>query len=149
MNGMSGVAVAQVILDQPEVVPPVRQGEAARVPQHVWMNWRKAGAGRRGRDQVVDRLAGQRLGAFGDEEPREAVRSGGQVAFDRAEFVTRDRLLDGKAVLETPDPEAGLVEVNVVAAQTDRLADAQAMAVRHQHEQMIANAVSSPLGGLE
>ena len=38
MDGMSGVAVAKVILDQPEIVAPIRESEAARVPQHVRMN---------------------------------------------------------------------------------------------------------------
>jgi hypothetical protein len=144
-----GVAVAQVILDQPEVVAPIRQGEAAGVPQHVRMHRRQAGTSRRSRDQVIDRLAGQCLAAFGDEEPGESVRSSGQVTFDRAEFVTRDRLFDGQPVLETSDPETGLVEVDVVAAQAGRLADAQAVAVHHQHEQVIADAVSPSLGGLE
>jgi hypothetical protein len=40
MDGMSGVTVTKVILDQPEVVSPVRQGEAAGVPQHVRMDRR-------------------------------------------------------------------------------------------------------------
>ena len=31
MSGVSGVAVAKVILDQPEIMAPVRQGEAAGV----------------------------------------------------------------------------------------------------------------------
>jgi hypothetical protein len=29
MDGVSGIAVAQVILDQPEIVSPIRQSEAA------------------------------------------------------------------------------------------------------------------------
>ena len=74
---------------------------------------------------------------------------GCQIALDRAKFITRDRLFDGESVLEAPNPEAGLIEVDVVAAQADRLADAQAVAVHHQHQQVIADAVSPPLGGLE
>ena len=35
MNGMSGVAVAKVILDQPEIIAPIRESEAAGVAQHV------------------------------------------------------------------------------------------------------------------
>ena len=61
MNGVSGVPVAQVILDQPEIVPPVRQAKAAGVPQHVWVRRQQGGRHRRGGDQVIDRLPGQRL----------------------------------------------------------------------------------------
>jgi hypothetical protein len=53
---------------------------------------------------------------------------GGQIALDRAEFIARDLLLDGQPVLETPNPEACLIEVEVVAAQANRLADSQAAA---------------------
>ena len=121
MDGMSGVAVAKVILDQPEVVAPIREGEAAGVPQHVRMNRRQSGTLRRGREQVIDGLPGERLAAFGDEEPGEPVRTGCQIALDRAEFIARDRLFDGQPVLETANPEACLIEVDVVAAQADRL----------------------------
>jgi uncharacterized protein DUF4158 len=89
------------------------------------------------------------LSAFGDEEPGESVRSGSQVTFDGAEFVTCDRLFDGQPLLETSDPEAGLIEVDVITAQAGRLADAQAVAVHHQYEQVIANAMPPSLGGLE
>jgi hypothetical protein len=125
MDGMSGVAVAKVILDQPEIVVPIRESEAAGMPQHMRMDRRQSGSLRGGRDQVIDRLTGERLAALGYEEPGEAVRPGCQIALDRAEFIARDRLFDGQPVLETPSPEACLIEV-VVAAQADRLADAQA-----------------------
>jgi hypothetical protein len=58
-------------------------------------------------------------------------------------------LFDGQAVLETPNPQACLIEVNVVAAKPDRLADAQPMAAHHQYQQVIAGAVAPALGGLE
>ena len=69
MDGMSGIAVAKVILDQPEVVAPIRECEATGVPEHVRMNRRQYGTLRRGRDQVIDGLTGERLAAFRDEEP--------------------------------------------------------------------------------
>jgi hypothetical protein len=59
--------VAQVILDQPEIVSPIRQGEAAGVPQHVRVHRRQTGTSRRSRDQVIDRLAGQCLNAIIEE----------------------------------------------------------------------------------
>jgi len=55
MDGVSRVAVAKVILDQPEIVTPIRQGETTGVSQHMWMDRRQAGALRRRRDQVIDR----------------------------------------------------------------------------------------------
>jgi hypothetical protein len=64
MDDMAGIAVANVILDQPEVVAPIRESEAARVPEHVRMSWRQSGTPRRGPYQVVDRLTGERLLAF-------------------------------------------------------------------------------------
>ena len=76
MDGMSWVAVAEVILDQPEIVAPNRESETTGVPQHVRVNWRQSGARRRGPDQVIDGLAGERLAAFRDEEPGESVRTG-------------------------------------------------------------------------
>src|ERR1700682_3391086 len=121
---MSGVALAQLLLDKPEIVAPIRQGEAARVAQHVWMDRRQSGTPRRGRDQVVDRLTGECLATFGYEQPGESVQTGGQMALDRAEFITRDRLFDSQPVLEATNPKACLIEVDVVAAQADRLADA-------------------------
>jgi hypothetical protein len=71
------------------------------------------------------------------------------MALDRAKFIARDRLFDGQTVLEAPNPEACLIKFEVVAAQADRLADTQPMAVHHEHQQVIADAVSPSLGGLE
>ena len=64
MDVMSGVAVAKVILDQLEIVAPIRECEAARVPEHVRMDRREFRARRRGRDQVIDGLTRERLAAF-------------------------------------------------------------------------------------
>jgi hypothetical protein len=120
MDGMSRVAVAKVIPDQPEIVAPIPESEAVGVPEHMRMNRRQSGSLRRGHNRVIDRLTGERLAALGYEEPGESVQTGGQVAFDCAKFITRDRLFDGQPVLETPNPEAGLVEFEVVATQADR-----------------------------
>ncbi len=146
---MSGVAMAKVILDQPEIIARIRECESTEVRQYVRMDWGQSGVRRPGRDQVIDGLACTRLAALGYEKPGKAVGARCQIALDRAKFVTRDRLFDGESVLEAPNPEAGLIEVDVVAAQADRLADAQAVAVHHQHQQVISDAVSPPLGGLE
>ena len=52
-------------------LPAIRPGEATGVSQHVRMDRRQAGALRAGRDQVIGSLTGERLAAFGDEEPGE------------------------------------------------------------------------------
>ena len=82
--------------------------------QHVRMNRWQAGTLRRGRDQVIDGLTSERLAALRDEEPGEAVPTGCQIPLDRAEFVARDRLFDSLPVLEAPNPEAGLIEVDAL-----------------------------------
>jgi hypothetical protein len=56
MDGMSGVAVAKVILDQPEIVAPIRQSETTGASQHVRTDWRQAGARRSGRDPLAGYL---------------------------------------------------------------------------------------------
>jgi len=48
-------------------------------------------------------------------------------------------MLDRQPVLEPADPQPGVVEIDLVTAQADRLADAQTMAKHHQHEQVIAD----------
>jgi hypothetical protein len=50
------VAVAEVILGQPEIVAPVGESEAAGVPEHVGMDVGQPGAERRDGDQIVDGL---------------------------------------------------------------------------------------------
>jgi len=64
------------------------------VPQRVRVNAGQAGAPRRGRDQVVHRLAGKRLAALGDEQPGQHIGAGHEVAPDGAQPVAGDRLLD-------------------------------------------------------
>ena len=60
MEGVPGVAVAEVVLDQAEVISLVGQREAAGVPQRVRMHVRQAGPSGRSTDEVVDRLPGER-----------------------------------------------------------------------------------------
>ncbi len=69
MDGVPGVAVAEVVLDEARVVALVGQREAAGMPKRVRMHAGQAGAFSGGADQVVDRLPGERLAALGDEQP--------------------------------------------------------------------------------
>src|SRR4051794_10877386 len=100
VDGVPGVAMAEVVLDEAEVVALVSQREAARLAQRVRMHPRQASTfGRRG-DQVVDRLRGERLAAFGDEQPGQRVGAGGERTLDGAQLVAGNRLLDGQPALE-------------------------------------------------
>jgi hypothetical protein len=95
------------------------------VPQRVRADAGQAGARRGGRDEVVHRLPGQRPAALGDERPGQRVGAGGEVAPDGAQLVAGDRLLDRAPALEAANPEPGAVEVELVPAQADGLADPQ------------------------
>lgn len=68
---------------------------------------------------------------------------------DRPQFVTCDRLFDREPALETADPEARLVEIDLVAAQSYRLAHPQAVAVEHERQQMVAGAMPAVLERIE
>ncbi len=107
---MSGIAVTKVILDQPEIIASIRECEATGVSQHVRMNRRQAGTLRCSRGQVID-VTSERLAALRYEKPGKAVCTRCQIALNRAKFITRDRLFDGESVLEAPNPEASLIEV--------------------------------------
>jgi len=44
VNGVPGIAMAEVVLDKAQVMALVGQRKAARVPQRVWMHAGQAGA---------------------------------------------------------------------------------------------------------
>ncbi len=69
MHRVLGVAVAEVILDEPEVVALVRQVETAGVPQRVRVNPFEASSLGGHIHHVVDRLAGQWLREFTEDVP--------------------------------------------------------------------------------
>src|SRR3954452_15257355 len=94
VDGVSGIAVAEVVLDEAQVMPLVGEREAAGMAQRVWVHTQQTGTlGRRG-DQVIDRLPGHRLTALGDEQPGQRVRAGGEIAADGAQLVAGNGLLD-------------------------------------------------------
>ena len=86
MDGVPGIAVAEIILDQTQIVSFVRQREAAGMTQRVGVDVRKTGALRRRRDEVVHPLASQRLIALGNEQPRQRVGARRKVTFDGAQL---------------------------------------------------------------
>jgi hypothetical protein len=53
VDSMPGVAMAEVILDETQVITFVGEREPARMTKHVRMDWRQAGASCCGVDEVV------------------------------------------------------------------------------------------------
>ena len=68
MDGVPGFTVAEVVLHEPQAVALAGRREAAGTSLRVGMDAGQAGTpGRRG-DQVIDGLAGKRLGTLGDNK---------------------------------------------------------------------------------
>src|SRR6478672_4954912 len=110
VDGVSGIAVAEVVLDEAQVVPLVGEREAAGMAQRVRVHTQQTGTlGRRG-DQVIDRLPSHGLTALGDEQPGQRVGTGSKVAPDGAQLVTGDGLLDREAALNSPLTKSSLVD---------------------------------------
>ena len=149
VDGLTGIAVAEVVLDETQVVPLVGEREAAGMAQRVRVDASEAGARRRRGDEIVHRLARHRLAPLGDEQPGQCVRAGGEIAADGAQLVAGNGLLDREAALEAAYPQPGAVEVELVPAQTHGLADAQTVAVGHQQQKVVAYPVPAGLGGGE
>lgn len=59
VDSVPGIAVTEIVLDQSQVVAFVGEREAARVPQCVRMDIRKAGTPGRRSDQIIDGLTGE------------------------------------------------------------------------------------------
>src|SRR5215217_5636412 len=74
MDGVLGVAMAQVVLNEAQIVALVGKVEAARVAQHVRMDGPEPRPLSGRADQVVHRLARERLTALRDEQPRQPIR---------------------------------------------------------------------------
>src|SRR4051794_28724699 len=92
-------------------------------------------------DQVIHRLARERLVALGDEQPGQPIRPRRKIALDGAQLGAGNWLLDRQAVLQALHPQPRLIEVDLVAAKANRFADAQPVAVHYENEQMVTHAV--------
>jgi hypothetical protein len=68
VHGMAWIAMAEKVLHGTQVRALVGEMVAARVPQRVRVHILQSSALRHRGDQVVNRLAGQRLPALGQEE---------------------------------------------------------------------------------
>jgi hypothetical protein len=84
MYGVLGIAVAEVVLNKPEVMALVGQVVAAGVPERVRMDAGQAGTSGREAHEVAYGLAGERLAAFGQEQPGPGAFAHRELAPDRA-----------------------------------------------------------------
>jgi hypothetical protein len=136
VNCVLGVAMTKIILDETKVEAAVGEVKPARMTQHVRSHRCKPGTLRRDREEIVDRLAGERMSALGEKQPRQGIRSNREIASDGAQFVAGDWLLNRETILQTTHPQAGAIEIDLVAAQVDRLAHPQSVPIHHQDEQI-------------
>jgi len=72
--------------------------------QHVRVDGRQSGPPRGHGDEIIDRLARERLLPLRHEEPGQRIPADGEIAFDGAQLVAGDRMLDRQPVLEPADP---------------------------------------------
>lgn len=132
MRGVPWIAVAEVILNQPQVVPFIREREAAGMPKHVRVHRAKIGPRARRLDDIAYRLPRERLPALGNEQPGKRVAC--------------DGLLDAETVLETADPHPRLCEIDILPPEADGLGYPQPVPEHHQKHEVIANTVTALLG---
>ena len=100
-------------------------------------------------DQVVHGLACERLLALRNEEPGQRILPDSKIALDGSKLVACDRMLDRQSILEPTYPEPRVIEVDLVTAKTDRLADAQTVTKHRENEEIIAGSISAVLGSVE
>jgi hypothetical protein len=94
MDGMPWIAMAEVILDEPQIVAFVSEGKSTGMTEHVRM-YRcqprpRSGSG----DKVVHGLPSEWLAAFGKEQPGQRVLTAREVPSKGTKFIASDWLLD-------------------------------------------------------
>jgi hypothetical protein len=98
-----------------------------------------------GADEIEHGASREGLPTLREEQPWQAIFAGGQVAPDRTQLVTGDWMLDRSRIFQTPHPEPRLIEVHVIASQSNGLRDAKPVSVHHEDQQIVAHVVSTAL----
>jgi hypothetical protein len=80
---MPWIAMAEVILDEPQVVAFVGESESTGMTKHVRMYWCQPRPRSGNGDEVVHRLPSEWLAAFGKEQPGQSVLTAGEVPSER------------------------------------------------------------------
>lgn len=106
MCGVPRIAMPQIVLDQPQVVTAIGEGETAGMAQHVGMDMAETGTVAGGREDVVHGLPGHRLLPLGHEQPWKLVIALPEPAPDRPQLIAFDGMLDAQPALQTRHPEA-------------------------------------------
>src|ERR1700681_3840928 len=116
MHSVTWIAMSTIVLHGAQVHAGVRPVVAARAAQHVRVDILQTRSRPCYADWIVDRLARHRLPSLGNEKPRELVGARAEVAFDRAQLITRDRLLYRERILQTLHPDTRLLKIDLVAS---------------------------------
>src|SRR5215207_10172671 len=144
-----GFTMAEIVLDQAQIVATIGEIVATGVAQRVRVDVAETGTPGGDDDEIVHRLTGQGLVSLGQEQPGQAIRAGSKMTLDGTELVPCNRLLDRKATLEPAYPQAGGGEIEIRPAQADGLAHAQPVTVHHEQEQMVARAMPALPGAAQ
>ena len=94
-------------------------------------------------------MPGKRRSALRDKQPGQIVIAAYQKFADGTEFVTGYWMLDGQRSFQPLDPKPRLLQIDMLTPQTYRLADPQTVAIHHQHQQVVAHAMTSTARGSE
>lgn len=141
--------MAEIILDQPQVVPFVGKREATRMAEHVGIDRAEVGQRSCLLDNVVHRLPCERLPALGNEQPGKCILAMCELAADSSQLVASDWLFDAETVLETIDSDPRLREIDILPPHGDGLGNPKTVAEHHQKQEVIANAVTALFRGCE
>lgn len=139
--------MAEIILDQSQVIAAIGEGEAAGMSEHVRVNMSQASTDAGLSDQIVHRLPGHRLLPFGDKQPRKPVVALPQPTSDRPQLVALDGMLDAESTFQPRNPKAGVCQIDVIPAKGNGFRDPQPVPEHHQGQQVITDAVPASLGG--
>src|SRR5689334_1477843 len=120
-HSVHDVLVAKVVLQGPRVPPVVGELEAARMPQHVWMN-RKLELGNDGkaREHLPEANGGHGRPALGHEH----VAAGAVFPLEgpqRAHLLTTELVHAGYAILHAPHMDEPMREVDLTPGQSAQL----------------------------
>ena len=148
---MLNVPVAEVILNKPGVRPLIRQGEAARVPQHV----RVGGKGQPGplsiiADRQPGRLAVHRPAPFAYEK---GVRLGlhfrplFQPCLDNFDLIGPKRVRRGESFFQPLHVQHPAFKVHLRQNEATGLRHAHAVPEHQKQQTAVPGLVPAPLGG--
>ncbi|HRX71283.1 MAG TPA: hypothetical protein P5329_08935 [Candidatus Competibacteraceae bacterium] len=91
---MLGIAMAEIVLNQTQVITLIGKIKTTGMSKHMRMYRAEFGALRRCIHQVIHRLPGHGLIALGQKQPGQRIAAGAEIAFDGPQLIAGDRVLD-------------------------------------------------------